>query len=693
MRVILESSGKYQQIKDFIRLRIGVVLPLLPIIILTALACTASFGDVIYGTNLAPDPSFDSGASGWAALPQAFSVVDGTGHTGSKCLKETNTDPSSFDQARFVVAPAAPGAVYKFSVWAKPSNVTGSDTGATIAVYWIDSTGAYLDGKYLPGISGTADWTLISSETPPMPANAAKLVVIVYLGRSATGTAWFDDVDIHLKDDDLVFRPLLRYPNYRNTVFPGKPRMLAVGAEVKGNKQHPVSNLSILLSVLDSTGRVRGRVTLQTLTGKPWENLGVNTAKYPSGNYRAVVSLIDKVTGAVLVTDELPFTIAAVGTPLPKVYYDQYNRCIVDGKPFFPLGFYTSGSTETDWDQIKSMGFNCILDYGILSRRPLSDLRAYLDQIYARNLKVIFSVKDCYDLVPDQNPNPIQDIQYDNWNGAYEVFSGLVTSLKDHPAILAWYINDELTKGYLPQIMDRYNFIKSNDPNHPAYQVINTAEDPDVHMSYSDTLGIDVYPVLYQCEQGLLQPQLERTGAATDTTKLAGLNSRGIWMVPECSSQKSMTQASRPPTYQEVLCESYQSLVKGARGLVYYHFWELLHDDGPSQVDVMYRVAQNLHAIEPIILGIDAAPLKMLSASDFRISVLTRTVGSDIYALAVNPYNTTIPCTFKLGAANTASSIKSGLPGSTLSTVAVSNGSFIDSIEPYGVRVYKLASS
>jgi hypothetical protein len=144
------------------------------------------------------------------------------------------------------------------------------------------------------------------------------------------------------------------------------------------------------------------------------------------------------------------------------VTIDQYNRVILNGTPFFPLGLYvvqcSNGSYSTQLDEIADSPFDILMNYAIntcgTDATP-TQINNYLDQLQSRNLNLIFSLQDYF----DGGQNDIDTI------------TDKVTTFKDHAAVVSWYLNDERDPTYLTQLEERYQKIKELDQNHPVWSV------------------------------------------------------------------------------------------------------------------------------------------------------------------------------------------------------------------------------
>jgi hypothetical protein len=256
---------------------------------------------------------------------------------------------------------------------------------------------------------------------------------------------------------------------------------------------------------------------------------------------------------------------------------------------------------------------------------------------------------------------------------------------------LAWYINDEKEAPYLDQIRDRNDLIAQLDPDHPTWQVLMPGQDTRVYLGSTDIIGLDVYPVWQKYRSGFSEAHLDQVTGETRRLSDDTMGSRALWMVLECASFKGHTPNSSPPTYEEMTCLAYQAIACGARGLLFYDFSELRKHDGDAQWQAAKRMAQSISDIAEIALGIDVPAKERVQVSDSRISLTTRFAVGCTWVLAVNSSYATVPATFKVPAKpGMAGRVSVGPPGQAQRLVTLIDGGFRDSIEPTGVRAYRL---
>ena len=89
---------------------------------------------------------------------------------------------------------------------------------------------------------------------------------------------------------------------------------------------------------------------------------GSNSAPLKDGDYPCKAFLLNLKNKTIVAKGE--YTFRRIEKLKKQSYLDKYNRLIVDGKPFLPVGvFYTWVRTEKDLQRIADGGFNFILTY------------------------------------------------------------------------------------------------------------------------------------------------------------------------------------------------------------------------------------------------------------------------------------------------------------------------------------------
>ena len=257
--------------------------------------------------------------------------------------------------------------------------------------------------------------------------------------------------------------------------------------------------------------------------------------------------------------------------PARKVWIDRYNRTIVDGKPFFPMGMYFTEVKEHLLDYYAKGPFNCLMPYNWPDRKQL-------DMCLKRNLRVIYPMERAY---PGGRP-----IKHSKKRGT-EYVREMFDKVGDHPAILAWYICDELPASMDWALKERHRFLCKVDPDHPTWCVIYEPENYRPFLGGYDIAGVDPYPIGNHGDAKATAPQAFNWG----------------WYRKEEYGKDGV----RMPTEDELRSMTWQSIAAGANGIVYYSFFNIF--DGEKEplrtqiFDSVCRVAREVRNQEQILLS------------------------------------------------------------------------------------------
>ncbi|MGC9319604.1 MAG: hypothetical protein ACP5KN_16355 [Armatimonadota bacterium] len=610
-----------------------VAAAMVALVAVTSLACRAE----VIGPNLVQNPGFeeldDSGwPVGWRRMPTIYSVSEEVARGGERSLAWENDDPEAYPLCSTELD-LARGHRYEYEVWVRTENLRGRPRGATVAVEWWAEDGGYIGGSYAAGVKGTSDWTLISAVTERIPEHAARITLICYVREGNIGRAWFDDCSVKLYRGPLV-----------HSIATDLYRGLATGAEVQ--VRSGLNLVDYLYGPQDIVARLDvvapDGTTVQTLgprLASPTElRFCVPSATLPAGRYELVVEastrdgeLSNSVSTEMTRVDEMPHY---------RAWIDEHQRLILDGEPYFPLGTYWQriGDNETSLveehlDIYEGSPFNCIMPYDSWDIDE-----AQLDMCHRRDIDVIFAVKNFY-----AGTHGIQTREE-----AREIIEEYVTRFRDHPAIMAWYINDELPAWYYDQLREHQLWLEELDPSRPTWSVTNKLAHMSEYLGTFDVIGTDPYPIP---EQRPSKP-LMWTRATVEGT----LGLKPVWQVPQIFNKAAYhpdeAEKYRAPTLEEMRSMAWQCIAEGANGLVFYSFFDLWKVDrqGGDRFwrrwrDVT-RMAAEIKRFEPVLLAVDPAmePARVSAPTEFG----WRVYGKDgrTYLVAVNADDRPVEATF-----------------------------------------------
>ena len=561
--------------------------------------------------------SFDDGGSqGWS-LSSDMTIGRGFGHNGSGGLKWENDRPSQAQGSATQTVAFKVGMEYSFSALIRTESFKAQNKGATVCVEWYDAKDKWIGGGYVMGgwtVAENSDWTLVRGVTREIPSNTVKVVVMLYVGKGSSGKVFFDNVR---------FEPLLRAPvafvfssAYRNVAADGEVRFHASLYRPKGEK----GSCSVF-AYKDASGRERRVAATREDEDGATLKLPVDELQMGEGEVRCeLMSASGKCLGGA------SCRFARVNElPKRRVWIDSHKRCIVDGKPFFPLGMYGS-RFEGELLEVFAKGpFNVVMPY----RRAT---RSDLDLLHSKGLKAFVPLRD--ELLgtdwAKENGFKSQE-QVDDW---YRVQIG---NYKNHPALLGWYVNDERPVTEVPVRAHLRDVFWKADPDHPTWAVLDRTYDLREFIPTFDVLGMDPYPVNRKPISHVTEMMREVNHAIFSDVALWNVPQAFDWGWFGCNQGQD-----RFPTERELANMCWQHIAAGANGLISYCYHTLFRylKDETLRKDYwgrICRVHEGVKQMIPVLLSIESAP----ELADVPLSMPARIWKKDgrLYVLVVNVEN------------------------------------------------------
>ena len=288
----------------------------------------------------------------------------------------------------------------------------------------------------------------------------------------------------------------------------------------------------------------------------------------------------------------------------------------------------------------------------------------------------------------------------------------IVGTFKNHPGLGVWKHVDEPEWGKhpIPKMLRAREIVRALDPHHPievTQAPRGTVESLRAYNPTLDIVGMDVYPVGYPPGLHSLLPNKE-ISMVGDYAKMlkqvvAGQNIP-IWMTLQIawSGVVKPGKTLRFPTFPEERYMTYQSLVNGARGLIYFggqlaasltpedaalgwnwRFWRRVLRP------VIEEIGTKSHLYPALLAPESKLPVQVTGVSKADdIEFCVREVGREIFIIACKREGATVEATFR------------GLPadageGEVLFEpprhVTASKGSFTDWFGPFEVHVYRFS--
>ena len=550
------------------------------------------------------------GAVCWSHHPNWH--AEKAGHNGSgaivwECASESEVKIGGPGQE----VKLKPGKRYDFSALIKADNLVTQRKspyqGLTIYVEGYDAKGKWMFGDTArPAVAGkSADWVKVEGLTREIPDGAAKMYFRAIAKRCVSGRGAVDNMYIAEHDTPTVECVLPHV--YRRESTGGPVRFSAsINADVRENRLEDYS-ATFTYTVPDGN-----RVTESGKVVSAVEAVvTLDTSLFAFGTNDVVCTLFLK--GKEIGSAAVPF--ARLEKPMSRrVYIDRHLRTIVDGKPFFPLGMIHWGNvTKENIERYAEGPVNCL---DTRWKMP----REHLDICYAKGLLVTCGV----------------DNGFDHADEGKKWLTERVNALKDHPALMGWFVSDELPLSDLPMLKRRQAWMEELDPNHPTWYAQDVVREARHYLGVADVIGLDPYPI-----------PTKSIGLVYSTECQAVTNTFGAvakWMIPQAFGwgwlNRRETKGQRAPTQKEMANMGWQSIAGGANGLIFYAYQHLSepHNDPEDAFEPAWArtkaMAEEFRKYMDVFLSIDPAPT--VQSSNDNVAVRTWRYKGDTYLLAVN---------------------------------------------------------
>ncbi|HIT75107.1 MAG TPA: hypothetical protein IAA98_05955 [Candidatus Avipropionibacterium avicola] len=524
-------------------------------------------------------------------------------------------DPSVYLTSQTQI-PYTPGTEYVLTGHLRAENLSREDKvdGARMALEAYDLNGKWIYGRYGPSIKDAefVEQVLVFAPT----AIVAELRLTLFLGSGITGDAYFDDIVVR-EQAPTPFATALVTPSYRGLLVPG---------------DHDEVRMQVMLGLTDEAmGRYRVQVELargETIVSQDeYQAAAEIEFTHPGeglapGEYEVRVRLVDA-DGEAVAEDAWPVRVLGSTDELPDRWVDRHGRLRQGSELDFPLGFFSSSVQESNLALMEGSSFDCMLPYG-------NPRREWLDLMEQYGIRGIMSLKDMFfgePYTPKEITSEEDEVPY---------LTGVVDELKDHPALLAWYIQDERDPAlYGDRLMAHQAAVMATDPDHPSLAVDYRRPPPEIQMRGCDAFGVDSYPVSGRDTAHLEQP------SALATAAREGLPHRMMWHVVQSFGWSSYPPSEgRPPTTEELRSMAWQYICAGATGLVFYSLHNM--DDGidGTTLEELFARADTVGAeiVErrELILSVEAPPEVSATGGDGKVVWAARSLDDRGHLIVVS---------------------------------------------------------
>lgn len=345
--------------------------------------------------------------------------------------------------------------------------------------------------------------------------------------------------------------------------------------------------------------------------------------------------------------------------PTPRVYSRPDGTTVVNGRPFFPFGWYhVSWSFSAEerlacLREVAAGGFN-VIHAGI---KDLGEWETLLDE--AEKLGVYV----CTEFGVD----PLQ----------------VIHRYKDKPAVLTWNPGDEPDgAGVAPEEMQRrHDSFKLADPDHPTYMTLCVPSTYARYVGCAEIIAPDPYPI-NRTNPSTVPVYTTLSAARSEASKYG----RPVWGILQCFGYE--TGSWRVPTFAECRNMTYLALLAGVKGIIYYTFADsgFRVTEHPELWAGMQTLPPEIKALEPALLD---GKLEKLETGLEDVFAGAWTVGNRVIICVVNTSPTearTVAILLPAGAVGEARPMFAGHPAS----LAARDGQLTGSVGPLDVQVYEI---
>ncbi len=438
-----------------------------------------------------------------------------------------------------------------------------------------------------------------------------------------------------LADFDLI------YPNYRELIFPRvKDIKVSVGVNPAEYDVNP-NMLALRVTAVAGNIQVSGK---KSINGNEALVL-VPAEKLPAGVVQLSAAVINTANGKKVANRKWVLRkITQSQVASFKTYIDENNNTIADGKPFFPLGWYDDASIG-HLNEIIDSPFNCILNYGT-NLKPKDYMLKYMDKMQQHGLKLIYCMNDVY-----PTATYLKDKAWEGIKGNENIVPAVIKAYRTHPAILAWYLNDEIPRALAPKMKNYYMDVRNADPNHPCYIVLCNMSELKYFPDTTDIMGVDPYPIPSN--------PITTVSQWMDDANVSVHGHKPTWLVPQAFAwyqygainpnrghvpSAEELKTGRAPTYDESRCMTYLALTHGAKGLIYYCYYDLRVLPHYKEIWTgMKKLGQEVKTLSPVLLSPSDLGTVAYTPSKSPIHTKLKQCDGKLYLIAVNAGNT--PCT------------------------------------------------
>jgi hypothetical protein len=471
----------------------------------------------------------------------------------------------------------------------------------------------------------------------------------------------------------LEFKPIsltLREPAYQSAIYAtqqlshvsGSLEMALSAEELEG------SSVAISLSPEDPAATPLAETRVGNVSATVDFRLPI--PELTEGRYRLKATLFDAKGKA---AGSLEHTIRRLAPAPSGIEWriDEHGVMLRNGSPFLPVGWFGIPASK-----LQENACNVTWHYWG-PWQPVEEMRQLLDDVAAAGGYAVI-----YPTVNNQRPENLTVAPINEKEA--ELIRQRVRALKDHPALLAWYLADEPEyHDVLPEAVEQLRaLISGEDPWHPTIVVNNTLQGIRRFARGGDVTAPDPYPFF---KQGGRSSSMERVGTFVAEAASCIRPGQTAWVVPQAYDTRDFGgTGERAPTFAESRNMVWQAVGAGARAVVWWD-WNWVFPKTIDSVIGNAYLARELAALKSFVLAPVEGGMEFNAPENSMVRAALRTANGQKALFATNAATKPQEVVFKVPALANRELIVLG-EGRTVKVDA--DGGFTDRFDVYGTHLY-----
>lgn len=552
--------------------------------------------------NLIPDPDLKN-PSKWF-FSKGYKILTNAGRERNNALYIERSDRNQYGMGGIIIPLEALNrdGEYEFGgqIRTEPFG-NGVAQGSLIVQFF--KRGKWLSEVWVHSPKSVNDWVLVSGSFT-VPSEADRVTFLPIIPRHATGKVWFSN--LYVRQKKLAFLASILLPHQPQALTEGDHRFVLGCHALSLPSRYDRNKLFTQIEL-----KKEDRIVQKEILPIRKERVSFSAEGLTAGSYRLKVSLLAPDRKTVL-AESRPEMSVRVHAETPDVFVriDDRGRTWVHGRKFFPVGLYMTrpeaqkmeNSDFTTWDMLNAIAkspFNCIMPYDLYDMNQ-GNYIGVLDFLHKNNKMLICTFSHARDNL--------------------RLYRSVISKVKKHPAILAWYIADETVPEKDLWLKERAELINSLDPWHPTWAVY-CLYDRGALSRYSGTcnvFGIDPYPISSAKTKSIegIHDSYRKVNEIMNPF-MASSDGPALWSVPQWFSwglsrgkNGELKNHYRWPTEMEALTQALIGVLHGAKGIVFYSYSSMLKEGRYNELwPQICRVAGTLKELAPYLLGDHSGPM------------------------------------------------------------------------------------